>query len=174
VCGCRAPAVPRRTSNREQGQFREDLLYRLKVVELTVPPLRERPEDILPLADQFLARFAEDYNREIEGFTDEARRALRECRWPGNVRELKNAVGRAVILSQGPRIAPSHLPVTAPDAEEAADSDVAVGRRVSLETLEKEHIRRVVATTETLEDAAETLDIDPATLYRKRQKYDLG
>ncbi|PSQ83984.1 MAG: hypothetical protein BRD30_12295 [Bacteroidetes bacterium QH_2_63_10] len=74
----------------------------------------------------------------------------------------------------GPRIAPSHLPVTAPDAEEAADSDAAVGRRVSLETLEKEHIRRVVATTETLEDAAETLDIDPATLYRKRQKYDLG
>jgi NtrC-family two-component system response regulator AlgB len=158
----------------EQGQFREDLLYRLKVVELTVPPLRERPEDILPLADQFLARFAEDYNRDLEGFTDEARRALREYRWPGNVRELENAVERAVILSQGTHIAPSHLPVTASDTDEkAAESDVAVGRRVSLETLEKAHIRRVVATTETLEDAAEVLDIDPATLYRKRQKYDL-
>lgn len=157
----------------EQGQFREDLLYRLKVVELTVPPLRERPEDILPFADQFFVRFAENYNRDIEGFTDEARRELQTYRWPGNVRELKNAIERAVILSRSTRISPSHLPFAASDSEEDEAPSVAVGHRVSLEALEKEHIRRVVATTETLEDAADVLGIDPATLYRKRQKYDL-
>lgn len=156
----------------EEGRFREDLLYRLKVIELTVPPLRERPEDVLPLADRFLACFAEDYNREIDGFTGEARCALQQYRWPGNVRELRNAVERAVILSQGAHLSTAHLPVPAPDADDEP-GEVVLGRRVSLETLEKEHIRRIVQATDTLDEAASILGIDPATLYRKRQKYDL-
>ncbi len=157
----------------DEGRFREDLFYRLRVVEVTLPPLRKRPEDILPLADRFLARFTEDYNRALEKFTDEARRALQEYRWPGNVRELKNAVERAVILSQGAHISASNLPfsATGPPRDEGKSS-VAVGQPISLKTLEKEHIRRVVSRTDTLEAAADVLGIDPATLYRKRQKYD--
>ena len=158
----------------EAGTFREDLLYRLKVIELTVPPLRERLEDILPLAEQFLARFSADYNQDLEGFSDEACQALRSYRWPGNVRELKNAVERAVILSQKNHISSSHLPFKPSDSgADEEEPPVAVGRPVSLEVLEKEHIRRIVSTTDTLEEAADVLGIDPATLYRKRQKYDL-
>jgi len=160
----------------DEGTFREDLLYRLKVIELTVPPLQERPEDILPLARQFLARFSENYNRDIEGFTKKTRQALTEYRWPGNVRELKNAIERAVILSQDPRISLSHLPLGTDleaEAESEEKTDVKVGHHVSLEALEKEHVRRVVSTTDTLEEAATVLGIDPATLYRKRQKYEL-
>ena len=158
----------------DEGRFREDLFYRLRVVEVTLPPLRKRPEDILPLADRFLARFTEDYNRALEKFTDEARRALQEYRWPGNVRELKNAVERAVILSQGAHISASNLPfsATGPPRDEGKSS-VAVGQPISLKTLEKEHIRRVVSRTDTLEAAADVLGIDPATLYRKRRKYDM-
>ena len=154
----------------EEGAFREDLLYRLKVIELTVPPLRDRPEDILPLAQQFLARFAEDYNREVNGFTEDARSMLQSYDWPGNVRELKNVVERAVILSTASRISPSHFPFQTSSDEQ---TDVKVGHRVSLDTLEEEHIRRIVARTDTLDEAASILGIDPATLYRKRQKYGL-
>jgi NtrC-family two-component system response regulator AlgB len=90
------------------------------------------------------------------------------------VRELKNAVERAVILSQKNHISSSHLPFKPSDSgTDEEEPPVAVGRPVSLEVLEKEHIRRVVSTTDTLEEAADVLGIDPATLYRKRQKYDL-
>lgn len=157
----------------DEGEFREDLLYRLKVVELTLPPLRERSQDILALAEQFLARFAEDYNQNVNGYTDEARQALRQYRWPGNVRELKNVVERAVILSQSTHISRSHFPFAAPNAEGSEDGEIAIGQPISLATLEKAHLRRVVAMTDTLEEAANILSIDPATLYRKRQKYGL-
>ena len=151
------------------GRFREDLFYRLNVIELEMPPLRERPEDVAPLAEQFLRFFAAKNGRRITGFTREAKAALRHHTWPGNVRELQNAVERAVILSRTDEIGPEHLPARAGVAAPAPQ----VGTMVTLSQLEEAHIRRVIAAAPTLDEAAETLGIDPATLWRKRKQYDL-
>lgn len=156
----------------ERGTFRQDLLYRLNVIELEIPPLRNRTEDLIPLARQFLDFFSEKYNRPIEGFTSDAVRKLRRYDWPGNVRELKNVVERAVILTQESEITPSMLV-----AETRAASDLEkleIGQCVSLQEVEEAHIRRIVARTETLEEAAEILDIDPSTLWRRRKEYGMG
>ena len=93
------------------GQFREDLFYRLNVIAVDLPPLRARPQDIPALASFFLGRYARENGRAIEGFSDEAREALAAYPWPGNVRELENAVERAVVLCDGPRIERRHLPI---------------------------------------------------------------
>jgi NtrC-family two-component system response regulator AlgB len=150
------------------GRFREDLLYRLNVIEVVLPPLRERPRDVLPLADHLLAFFARSAGKALTGFTDEARTALQRYPWPGNLRELRNAVERGVILTAGPLVGLADLPaqVGAP-----ARAGVEVGARVTLDELEAEHIRRVLAATSTIEEAAEVLGIDPSTLYRKRKRY---
>lgn len=153
------------------GTFRQDLLYRLNVIELTVPPLRDRPDDILPLARRFISCFCSKYNQSIDGLTSEAETLLRAHSWPGNVRELRNVIERAVILAKEPQIGTKHLPVS--DDEGTVDSSEQVGELVSLETIEEAHVRRIVEATETLEKAAEVLGIDPATLYRKRRKYGL-
>ena len=154
----------------EAGTFRQDLLYRLNVIELTVPPLRDRPEDILPLARRFITLFASKYNQSIEGITSAAEERLRAHAWPGNVRELRNSIERAVILTKQPRIDGEHLPLSN-DADDQRSGQV--GTLVSLETLEEAHIERVVEATETLQDAADVLGVDPATLYRKRKRYGL-
>ena len=151
------------------GRFREDLLYRLNVVVVNIPPLRRRPEDIMPLAEEFLAFFAAKHNRDIAGFTHEAETALHTHDWPGNVRELQNAVERAVILADRDQIGPEHMALQA--ATTAGGH--AGGDMVTLRDLEEEHIRRVLAVSPTLEEAAKTLGIDPATLWRKRKEYGL-
>jgi NtrC-family two-component system response regulator AlgB len=152
------------------GKFREDLLYRLNVIEVTLPPLRQRPHDVLPLADHLLRFFARQAGKPVTGFTDEARDALLRYPWPGNVRELRNAVERGVILASGPQVGLADLPapVGAPPRP-----GVEVGGRATLEQLEAEHIRRVLATTPTIEEASAVLGIDPSTLYRKRKRYGL-
>jgi len=93
-----------------QGQFRLDLYFRLNVVRVSLPPLRERPGDIEPLARHFLDRYRREVKREIAGFEPEALACLRRYPWPGNIRELENAIERAVVLAEGPEIAPSDLP----------------------------------------------------------------
>ena len=150
-----------------EGAFREDLLYRLKVIEVEVPPLRQRPEDVVALAAGMLAHFGRRYGRAFEGFTAEAERALLTYGWPGNVRELQNAVERAAILCVDTRVDVGALPVG--DAEDPVR--VALGAPVTLAELEEAHIRRVVASSETLEAAAKTLGIDPVTLWRRRKQY---
>jgi NtrC-family two-component system response regulator AlgB len=152
------------------GAFREDLLYRLNVIEVTVPPLRQRRADLLPLAEHLLRFFARQANRPITGFTDEARAAMERHSWPGNVRELRNAIERGCILATPPLIGLADLPgpVGAPPRP-----GVEVGGRVPLEALEAEHIRQVLAGTATIDEAAEVLGIDPSTLYRKRKRYGL-
>ena len=152
------------------GRFREDLLYRLNVIEVTLPPLRDRPADIPPVADRLLAFFAARDGRPVSGFTPAAREALRRHPWPGNLRELRNAVERSVILAVGREIGPELLP--APVRQPAA-GEVEVGGRVTLEAVEAEHLRRVLAATPSLDDAAAVLGIDPSTLYRKRRKLGL-
>ncbi|MEO4048011.1 sigma-54-dependent response regulator transcription factor AlgB [Pseudomonas sp. CAU 1711] len=152
-----------------EGRFREDLLYRLNVICLTLPPLRERGEDLLPLAEGFLARFVREHGRPARAFSDEARAALQAYAWPGNVRELRNVIERASIICPGERIEPSHLGLDPAQA----DSAPRVGAALSLEQLEKAHIAAVLAASATLEQAAATLGIDVSTLYRKRKQYGL-
>jgi NtrC-family two-component system response regulator AlgB len=153
------------------GRFREDLLYRLNVIEIVVPPLRERRRDIEPLAEHLLRFFARQTGRTIHGFTGEARTALLAHSWPGNVRELRNAIERSVILSTGTEIGLADLPshVGVPQPFGAVD----VGRDVTLDQLEAEHIRRILGSKATLEEASTVLGIDPSTLYRKRKRYGL-
>jgi NtrC-family two-component system response regulator AlgB len=150
------------------GRFREDLFYRLNVIEVTLPPLRARARDILPLAEHLLRFFARQTGKAITGFTEEARAALLRHPWPGNVRELRNAVERAVILASGPELGTADLPA---QVGAAPRPGVEVGRAVTLEELEVEHIRRVLAATPTLDEAAAVLGINPSTLYRKRKLY---
>jgi two-component system response regulator HydG len=92
------------------GKFREDLYYRLNVVNIEMPPLRARPSDLLPLANHFLARFAKENQKRIEGFSDDAVERITGYRWPGNVRELENVLERAVVMCDGPKLTAKHLP----------------------------------------------------------------
>ncbi|HET7785208.1 MAG TPA: sigma-54 dependent transcriptional regulator [Myxococcales bacterium] len=148
------------------GRFREDLLYRLNVVEVTVPPLRERSEDVEALANRFLAFFSRAASREL---SPAALQALRSYPWPGNVRELRNAIERAVILSAGRVLEPQALPER---IAAHGGSLPQVGGDFTVEEVEREHILRVLSRTATLEDAARVLGIDASTLYRKRKKYE--
>ena len=155
------------------GGFREDLLYRLNVVEMTLPPLRKRI-DIPEMADHLLNFFARQVGRTLTGFTPEARSALVAHPWPGNLRELRNAIERAAILAEGPEIGLADLPERIiPRPFAGPDQAVALGSLVSLDVLEAEHIRRVLAATPSREEAARVLGIDPSTLYRKRKQYGL-
>ncbi|HEJ4509577.1 TPA: sigma-54-dependent response regulator transcription factor AlgB [Pseudomonas aeruginosa] len=153
-----------------QGQFREDLLYRLNVIVLNLPPLRERAEDILGLAERFLARFVKDYGRPARGFSEAAREAMRQYPWPGNVRELRNVIERASIICNQERLDVDHLGFS---ATQSASSAPRIGESLSLEDLEKAHITAVMASSATLDQAAKTLGIDASTLYRKRKQYGL-
>ncbi|MCO2226745.1 sigma-54-dependent Fis family transcriptional regulator [Pseudomonas aeruginosa] len=153
-----------------QGQFREDLLYRLNVIVLNLPPLRERAEDILGLAERFLARFVKDYGRSARGFSEAAREAMRQYPWPGNVRELRNVIERASIICNQELVDVDHLGFS---TAQSASSAPRIGESLSLEDLEKAHITAVMASSATLDQAAKTLGIDASTLYRKRKQYGL-
>ena len=153
----------------DSGRFREDLLYRLNVITLSLPPLRERAEDIGALADGFLARFAGEYNCPALGFSEEARSALLAYPWPGNIRELSNVIERASIICTDEMVEPRHLGFS----EQPYSNAARVGSDISLEELEKAHISAILATTSTLDKAARILSIDASTLYRKRKQFGL-
>jgi NtrC-family two-component system response regulator AlgB len=149
------------------GRFREDLYYRLNVIQIDLPPLADRPDDVDFLARSMLAFFGAQNHKLLKGFSDTARQALRQYAWPGNIRELRNAVERAVILSTGDIIQIEHLPASiAPHTP-----PLQLGDPVSLKMIEEHHIRRVVASTRTLQEAANILGIDQATLWHKRKQY---
>ncbi|HET9596483.1 MAG TPA: sigma-54 dependent transcriptional regulator [Anaeromyxobacteraceae bacterium] len=149
------------------GRFREDLLYRLNVVEITVPPLRERQEDILPLARRFLAFFARQAARQLPELSPAAERVLLAYRWPGNVRELRNAIERATILTAAQVLEPESFP----ERIAGGPSAPALGGDFTLDDIEREHALRVLARAPTMEDAARILGIDDSTLWRKRKKW---
>ena len=154
-----------------QGQFREDLLFRLNVIEVTVPPLRDRRDEILLLARRFLAFFSRAARRAPPDLSPEAERALLEYPWPGNVRELRNAIERAVILTPGERLAREAFPERI--AQHGTDAP-ALGGDFSVESVEREHILRVLSRSKTQEEAARILGLDASTLWRKRRKYEDG
>jgi NtrC-family two-component system response regulator AlgB len=147
------------------GKFREDLFYRLNVISLTMPPLRERVVDIPRLAGRMLAFFAGHAGKPATSLSPEAQTALVQHPWPGNLRELRNVIERAVILSTGDSIGVADLTESVQPT-----SELRLGGRFTLEAVENEHIRGVIATTRSLDEAAEVLGIDPATLYRRRRK----
>lgn len=153
----------------KRGRFREDLLYRLNVVEVQIPPLRERAEDILPLARRFLAFFSRAANRPLMELSKGAEASLLGYPWPGNVRELRNVIERVTILWPAQTIEPQALPerMVAQSAPGAR-----LGSDCTLEEIEREHILRILSRTKTMEEAAAILGVDASTLWRKRKKYE--
>jgi DNA-binding NtrC family response regulator len=155
------------------GRFREDLYYRLNVVTLTIPPLRERATDIPQLATFFLRKYAQENGKRIEGFDEGALDALLRYRWPGNVRELENAVERAVVLGNGPRIERKHLPANVVPIDETVGPPKVPGasiydleRWAILETLE--------AMGGSTSRAATVLGISPRKIQYKLHEYQTG
>ncbi|HEY0915691.1 MAG TPA: sigma-54 dependent transcriptional regulator [Solimonas sp.] len=153
------------------GRFREDLYYRLNVVTLTMPSLRERREDISRLATHLLEKFVRQYDRPARRFGEAATALLVAYDWPGNLRELRNVVERAVILCQGEAVGPEHLPFAS--NARGLGGGLRVGDPVSLQELEHAHIQALLAISPTMEAAARTLGIDSSTLYRKRKQYNM-
>ena len=148
----------------EEGTFRRDLFYRLNTVRIKLLPLRERPEDILLLAQYFAEKFSDSKDVKI---APDAVKALKAYHWRGNVRELENVIKRAVILAKNNIIELTDLP------EEIRFALQNPQRLLSLEEMEKQHIRKVLQTASDLNEAAKILGIDPATLWRKRKRYNL-
>jgi two-component system, NtrC family, response regulator HydG len=153
-----------------EGAFRQDLYYRLKVVELNVPPLRDRRDDILPLARVLLADAALRMARKMSGLTPSAADQLLYYEWPGNVRELENAMERAVALARGSRVDLDDLPE---EIRQAIPKPVVNGSVVQpLSAVEKEYILAVLELNHGNQSrTAEQLRIGSATLYRKLKKY---
>ena len=154
------------------GDFRQDLYYRLKVVELLVPPLRDRRDDILPLARFLLAQAVVRVGRKISGLAPGAVDQLLRYEWPGNVRELENAMERAVALARGSRVDFEDLPE---EIRQAFPKPVVSGGTVQpLREIEKEYILAVLERNDgNQRRTAEQLRIGSATLYRKLKKYGL-
>jgi DNA-binding NtrC family response regulator len=149
------------------GRFREDLFYRLNTVVIHLPPLRERREDIMPLADHYLARYSERYRRTFDGFDKSARQALETHLWPGNVRELGHAIERAVLMSQSPQI-------TARDLGLQASAAAGPAEEMSLEQAEKLFIQKALARHGgDVRKAAEQLGMSRSALYRRLQQFGL-
>lgn len=165
----------------KEGKFREDLFYRLNVVRIVMPPLRERQEDIPMLAHHFLQKFSSENGQMIRGFIPDTMALLRRYHWPGNVRELENVIERAVSLTHGPLILPDDLPnpvrqtpsnSLAPAALPGQDGDL-----ISLDELEKQYLVRVLKEcSHNKLRAAKILGIDRRTLYRMAERFglDLG
>ena len=156
-----------------EGLFRQDLFYRLNVVEIVVPPLRSRPEDVMLLANFFLDRFKTETGRKIEGFTDQAIQQLTAYHWPGNVRELKNVIERAVVLNMTSQIDAPHLMLTStvnPESTSAVSTSAL--EPMTIAEMEQRHIEQVLRQTGgNKSQAAKILGIERSTLDRKLKRW---
>ncbi|MBQ6158739.1 MAG: sigma-54-dependent Fis family transcriptional regulator, partial [Thermoguttaceae bacterium] len=165
----------------EAGRFRRDLFFRLHVLEIPVPPLRERGDDVLLLAGHFLTLFAQQMKQRFTGFSDGAVELLRSYRWPGNVRELKNVIERAVLLGTPPLILPddlllSAIPTPTDTLRKDADAENAAAPLPlqTIEEMERDLIRRTVEHYEWNKTrSAKSLGIDRSTLDRKLKQYSI-
>ncbi len=151
-----------------EGTFREDLYYRINVFEIDIPPLRDRPEDILPIAEHFLKKFSSAMGRRVTGLSPSARVLMLKYQWPGNVRELANAIERALVVCREKEIGPQHLPIlTRSTSQDGGDPD-----DLSMQAIERSHILRVLKLNEfNVTHTAKALEIDRVTLYNKMRKY---
>jgi NtrC-family two-component system response regulator AlgB len=153
----------------KEHRFREDLYYRINVIQIGIPPLRDRPDDILPLAEKMLAFLSRTNHRPWQRFTDDALNALHCYSWPGNIRELRNIVERASILCNAEPVGIEFLPEKLISSEDGLKP----GDLVSLEKIEEMHIRRVLASTKSFQEAADILGVNQATLWRWRKRYNI-
>ena len=157
------------------GQLREDLYYRVSTITIEVPPLRERPDDIPLLADHFLRKYSEKYNKSVDGFTQTALSAMFSYRWPGNVRELESAVERAVLLCKADHIEVNDLLFTAAEPAAPTNNEFRVPPDMTLEEIEKEVIFQALRRTKgNKQAAANALGIYRPRLYSKIRKYKLS
>jgi two-component system, NtrC family, response regulator len=153
----------------KDGKFREDLYFRLGVILMSLPPLRERGGDVTLLAKAFLERYADENRKKIKGFTDQATDAIEQYDWPGNVRELENRIKRAVIMAEGAKIIPADLEMEAPRTRYEG-----MGLREAREALEKELLAKAIAHSGgNLTRAAQELGISRPTLYDLMEKFDI-
>ncbi len=149
------------------GAFRQDLLYRLNVIQIVIPSLHERTDDIVPLAQRLLTWFARQNRKPAMRFSDDAAAALRNYAWPGNVREIRNVVERVAILCSGEIVTAQHLLLE----PSAPIGQIKIGDPVAMEEIERLHICSVLGKSNSIEDAARTLGMDSVTLWRRRKKY---
>ena len=155
---------------REEGKFREDLYYRLGVVTIPLPPLRDREEDILVLATAFLQRYADENRKKITGFTKQAFRAIEIHNWPGNIRELENRIKRAVIMAEESKITPDDLELASPYKKYEG-----LGLREARDGLERDLIQRAILRNRgNITQAATELGISRPTLYELMERLGLG
>jgi two-component system NtrC family response regulator len=154
----------------KEERFREDLFYRLGVVTISLPPLREREGDLLLLASSLLQRYADENKKKITGFTPQAIRAIETHNWPGNIRELENRIKRAVIMAQGQKLTPADLELVSPYSSYAGK-----GLREAREALEKDLIKRALSRNKgNMTQAAAELGISRPTLYELMEKLGMG
>jgi DNA-binding NtrC family response regulator len=158
-----------------EGRFREDLFFRLNVVQITLPPLRRRREDIPLLLQHYLTEFRNENAREIEGFTPDALEALVRYRWPGNIRELRNVVERMVVLSRGNKLTLRDVPSEMREAKGGGQEDpAAIQGAKSMQEAEKSMIVQALKDNDgNRTKAANQLGISRRTLHRKLNDYDL-
>jgi transcriptional regulator with PAS, ATPase and Fis domain len=163
----------------KEGFFRKDLYYRLKVMVVEMPPLRDRLEDILLLSNLFIEENNKEYTKNIKGFSEEAKKLMVQYAWPGNVRELRNVIERAMILTDREVITPKHLPFELKQAEKVAHGNAErevseIGFDMSLDNMEKMHLSKVLKKLEwNKSKASKFLGISRATLRAKIKKYSL-
>jgi len=158
----------------KKGDFRDDLYYRLKVMEIKIPPLRERVEDILLLAKVFLQEYNKEFNRNIQNIHVDTEKLLKIYQWPGNIRELKNVIERGVILCQGDVLLPEHMPIELHedgDYDELPNSNLGM---VPLAEVEKQHILNILNQVDgNKSEASRVLNISRSTLREKLKAYGL-
>jgi two-component system response regulator HydG len=153
------------------GQFREDLYYRLRVIDIELPPLRERKEDIPLLIQHFINKFSQGLQKKISGVSEEALKILLNYFWPGNVRELENVIQRAITLSQREFILPEDLPTSMVQEADGKLIEKALQERYTVDQLEREYIKKVlIEVGGNKSKAAEILGLDRKTLYRKLEE----
>jgi transcriptional regulator with PAS, ATPase and Fis domain len=178
---CRARIIAASNWNLEdavaEGKFREDLYYRLHVLTLHLPPLRERPADILPLVQGLVKRFSNQFSKEVSAVSLEALALLTRYAWPGNIRQLENVIQYAVLLSKGPELLPAHLPQPVKGSlRPAVESGSARPNPLleSCQAIEREHIHQALKKCNDRRGrAAEALGVSRVTLYNKMKKYGL-
>ena len=157
-----------------EGRFREDLYYRINTVHIALPPLRERKEDIVPLAERFLERFAEKYHRPVSGLDASAQAALEGGWWSGNIRELQNCIEKAVILSEGKVLMAKDLDLSAPLRSGRNDNAQPVNAAVVSSEVEESQVREAMARCNgNISAAAKLLGVSRPTMYAKLKKYGL-
>jgi len=154
----------------DEGKFRDDLYYRLNVISIQIPPLRERKEDIPLLVHRFIEKFNIELGKRVEKISEEALKTLMKYDWPGNVRELENVIERAMVITKGTLIKPEDIQISAEPSKEVRVE----GEDKSLRAVERAHIQRVLEENDwNIQRSAQILGIDRVTLYKKIKKYGL-